>query len=167
MIHHALPEELTLFHDVHRAHHNAVLAALSAQGLQFVGQPKVLFVLDSLAEGGATQRELAESVHVSPATMTASLKSLERQGYVTKRSDQTDGRCKRVAITEKGRQAVQLCDKALRQVDHRLYAGFTPEEVERLKNDYRRMLKNLYDIGGTLGPEVGFPPFYEDPEERK
>ena len=73
---HKLPEELTLFHDVHRAHHNAMLAALAAQGLQDLGQPRVLFVLDGLKDGGATQRELAESVHVSPATMTASLKSL-------------------------------------------------------------------------------------------
>lgn len=150
---HKLPEELTLFHDVHRAHHNAMLAALAAQGLQDLGQPRVLFVLDGLKDGGATQRELAESVHVSPATMTASLKSLERQGYVTKHSDDADGRCKRVFLTQKGRDAVSRCKAAFDHVDKHLYAGFEPEEVERLKQDYRHMLANLYAIGGDRSPE--------------
>lgn len=150
---HKLPEELTLFHDVHRAHHNAMLAALAAQGLQDLGQPRVLFVLDELKDGGATQRELAESVHVSPATMTASLKSLERQGYVTKHSDDADGRCKRVFLTPKGKDAVSRCKAVFHSVDEQLYTGFTPEEVERLKQDYRHMLANLYAIGGSRSPE--------------
>lgn len=150
-------EELLLFHDVHRAHHNAVVAALSARGLQDVGQPKVLILLDSLREGGATQRELADAIHVSPSTMTASLKSLERQGYVTKQSDQSDGRCKRVVITRKGLDAVQRCQEAFNLVDTQLYAGFTPQEVERLKADYSRMLRNLYAIGGDKGTEPCAP----------
>ncbi len=151
---HKLPEELTLFHDVQRAHHNAMVAALTAQGLQDLGQPSVLFVLHHATEGGATQRELAQSVHVSPATMTASLKSLERQGYITKHSDDTDGRCKRVFITQKGRDAIARCQLAIDSVDARLYAGFSPEEVERLKQDYRHMLANLYAIGGDCEPET-------------
>ena len=150
---HKLPEELTLFHDVHRAHHNAMLAALAAQGLQDLGQPRVLFELEMRKDVGATQRELADSVHVSPATMTASLKSLERQGYVTKCSDDADGRCKRVFLTQKGREAVRGCKTAFAHVDKHLYAGFQPAEVERLKQDYRRMLANLYDIGGDRRPE--------------
>ena len=148
-----LPEELTLFHDVHRAHHNAMIAALSAKGLQDLGQPRVLFVLSQIEQGGATQRELAEMVHVSAATMTASLKSLERRGYVTKQSDDSDGRCKRVFITDKGKEAVKRCQGVFDYVDKCLYTGFTPEEVERLKGDYRKMLTNLYAIGGNRMPE--------------
>lgn len=149
-----MPEELTLFHDVQRAHHNAMVAALTAQGLQDLGQPSVLFVLHQAKEGGTPQRELAQSVHVSPATMTTSLKSLERQGYITKHSDDTDGRCKRVFITQKGRDVIDRCKTAFDSVDARLYAGFSPEEVERLKQDYRRMLANLYAIGGNCEPEL-------------
>lgn len=151
-----LPEELTLFHDVHRAHHNAVSAALSAQGLQDVGQPKVLILLGALEEGSVTQRELAQALHVSPATMSASLKSLERQGYVTKQCGKRDSRCKMVAITPKGRDAVQRCRAALQSVDDRIFAGFSPEEVEQLKDAHRRILQNLYSVGGSS-------PAYESP----
>lgn len=86
-------EELMLFHDVHRAHQNAILAALAERGVQDVGQPKALFVLSTLQNGCATQRELADMVHVSAATMANSLKRLERKGYIQRQSDEKDSRC--------------------------------------------------------------------------
>lgn len=159
-----IPEELTLFHDVHRAHHNAIAAALSEQGLQDVGQPKLLILLSTLEEGSVTQRELAQALHVSPATMSASLKSLERQGYVTKQSGKTDGRCKMVAITQKGLDAVQRCRNALMFVDDQIFAGFSQEEMERLKAAHRRILHNLYAIGGDRAPEGC--PFIPEGKER-
>ena len=79
-------EELMLFHDVHRAHQNAILTALAERGVQDVGQPKALFVLSTLQNGCATQRELADMVHVSAATMANSLKRLERNGYIQRRA---------------------------------------------------------------------------------
>ena len=139
-----MPEELTLFLDVHRAYHTAIFSALARQGLQEVGQPKVLLLLSSLEEGSVTQRQLAEAIHVSPATMSASLKSLERAGYVTKQGDEKDARCKMVAITQKGLDAVQRVRDALKSVDDRLFAGFTGQEVERIKTDHLHMLHNLY-----------------------
>lgn len=153
-----MPEELMLFHDVHRAHHAAVVSALWEQGLQYLGQPKVLILLSSLEERPVTQRELAEAIHVSPATMSASLKSLERQGFVAKQSDEKDGRCKMVTITQKGLDAVQRCRAALSFVDSQVFAGFTPAEVERLKADHLRILRNLYAIGGDRRPEECPPP---------
>lgn len=153
-----IPEELSLFHDVHRAHHNAIVAALTNRGLQDVGQPKLLILLGTLEEGSVTQSELAQALHVSPATMSASLKSLERQGYVTKQSGEKDGRCKMVAITQKGRDAVHRCRAALKSVDDQIFAGFSDEEVERFKIAHKRMLHNLYAIGGDRRPEDCPPP---------
>lgn len=146
-------EEMILFHDVHRFHRNAIFAALAQEGLQDVGQPKVLIVLDSLKEGAATQRELADAIRVSPATMSASLKSLERKGYVSKLADARDARCKKVVITQKGLDAVKRCSEAFDRVDAQLYAGFSPEEVAQLKGYWQRMLQNLTAIGGDRCPE--------------
>lgn len=145
-------EEYMLFHDVHRAHRSAILAALSRLGLQDVSQPKLLILLSSLEDGCANQRELADGLHISPATITASLKSLERRGYVTKQSDQQDGRCKLVRITQKGIDAVQRCKDAFDSVDEQLYAGFTQQEMEQVQDFHRRMLQNLYAIGADQSP---------------
>ena len=151
-------EELMLFHDVHRAHQNAILTALAERGVQDVGQPKALFVLSTLQNGCATQRELADMVHVSAATMANSLKRLERKGYIQRQSDEKDSRCNRIVITQKGLEAVERCQDAFDYVDTRLYAGFTPEEVERLKNAFRRMLQNMYAVGGARDTQCPPPP---------
>ena len=151
-------EELMLFHDVHRAHQNAILAALAERGVQDVGQPKALFVLSTLQNGCATQRELADMIHVSAATMANSLKRLERNGYIQRQSDEKDSRCNRIVITQKGLEAVERCQDAFDYVDTRLYAGFTPEEVERLKNAFRRMLQNMYAVGGARDTRCPPPP---------
>ena len=80
----------------------ALLSALAQLGLQDVSQPKALIHLAEQVGGSINQRELADALHISPATMAASLKSLERNGYITKQSDQRDGRCKLLHITQKG-----------------------------------------------------------------
>lgn len=154
-------EESMLFHDVHRAHRGALLSALAQLGLQDVSQPKALIHLAEQAGGSINQRELADALHISPATMAASLKSLERNGYITKQSDQRDGRCKLLHITQKGIDAVQRCREAFDMVDKQLYAGFTRQEVEQVKAFLRRMLQNLEAIWDA--PEGAHNP----PQERK
>jgi len=93
-------------------------------------------------------RELADRLHSAPPTIAASLKALERQGYVERRTDQRDTRRNRVAITRKGRDALAQGMDAFLQVDAHLYHGFSPEEREQVRQFHRRMLANLYQIGG-------------------
>lgn len=141
-------EALTLFYQLHRAKHNATLAALAAAGLQEVGQPRILFLLREAPEPPA-QQELAQWLHVSPATVAVSLASLERAGYVERQEDGEDRRKKRIALTDKGRTACSRCIQVFEQVDDQLCAGFTPEELDQLSAQFRRMLDNL----GTTGKD--------------
>lgn len=144
-------DHISLFFRIQRARHNATLSALAAEGLQDVGQPRILFLLkEEEADGGLpAQQELAQRLHVSPATIATSLKSLERMGYITKQSDPRDGRKKRIAITEKGRDARRRCVAVFDRVDAQVYAGFSPQELELLQQFYRRMLDNIKVIGGS------------------
>ncbi len=154
-------EVYILFREVHRMHKNAIRTAMTQRGLQNVGQPKVILLLASLQEGGITQLELANAIGISSSTMTASLKSLERQGYVARRTDCQDARCKRVVITDKGLAAVNDCRQAIDDVDNQLLSGFSPEEVDTVRRYFRRMMQNLESIGGNQNPEGCFapPPF--------
>ncbi len=138
--------------DVGRAHRNAVNAALARQGLQDIGQPRVLILLSSLTDGTTNQRHLADMLHVSPATMANSLRSLEQKGYVSRVTDDQDGRCKLVSITQKGLDAVNRCESAFDMVNQQMYAGFPQEDLQLLRQFHFRMLANLYSIGGDLDP---------------
>ena len=118
---------------LHQARQNAIQAELAAAGLQEIGHPMLLCVLGITGERRPgtpvrTQRELARLLHVSPAAVTTSLKSLERKGYISREPGDGDARCNRVLLTEKGQQAVDDCLACLRRVSRRMYAGLTNEE---------------------------------------
>ena len=128
---------ILLFHQLNRAHHNATLAQMARHNVQDVGNPMLLFILAQCAEQPEgtvpSQKKLAELLHVSPATVANSLKSLERGGYVRKEPDPSDARCNRVYITDKGLQAVQTCVTVFDTVDQQVLRGFSPAELELLK----------------------------------
>lgn len=140
------------FQAVARARRQATLGELSSRGLGDLGNPMILFLLKERGENGrvAAQRELSDAMHVSPATVAVSLKSLERAGYVEKRTDQTDQRRKAVHLTPKGEMAIQRCVQVFQQVDRTMFEGFSPEEMEQVCAFHLRMLKNLR---GNLPPE--------------
>lgn len=134
-----------LFHALHRVHMNAVQAELNARGLADVGSPLILFILDHHGDHGeiASQRQLAQVLRVSPATIATSLKSLERLGYVEKRVDEQDARRNRVTITEKGKAAVKQCFEVFHEIDRRMMEGFSVQEQESLDRLHRKMIDNL------------------------
>lgn len=134
-----------LFLLVSHAHRRAEHHQLDSNGFKELGQPKILFLLEEYGKGGviATQREIADRLRVSPSTITASLKSLERLGYVMKISDENDLRIKRVAITEKGREAAVKCREIFEKVDNTMFDGFSAEELEQLSDYFERITENL------------------------
>lgn len=134
-----------LFHALHRTYMNAVQTELHGRGLSDLGSPLILFILDHHGDHGeiASQRELAQALRVSPATIATSLKSLERLGYVEKRLDDRDNRRNRVAITEKGKAAVRQCFQVCHEIDRRMMEGLSPQEKEDLDRLHRKLLDNL------------------------
>ena len=141
-----------LFHALHRAHHKEVQARMNAVGLDDLGAPPLLFLLRRRSEEGraVSQRELADDLHISPATAAVSLKSLEREGYVEKLADETDQRRKAVRLTPKGEAAIQRCVQVFEAVDQSMFEGFRPEETRQACGYLMRMLHNLR---GDLPPE--------------
>jgi DNA-binding MarR family transcriptional regulator len=53
---------------------------------------------------GLSQREIARALRLSPPTVTAMLKRMERAGTIERHPDATDGRIARVHLTESGRE---------------------------------------------------------------
>ncbi len=136
------PEQL--FHVLERKHSTAVDNLLTKNGISNIGQPVILSILSQQKDGTIeSQKELARRLRVSPATVTVSLKSMERDGYVKKLSNAEDLRCKPISITEKGMRAARLIDQVFETLDHGMYMGFNPQELELISNFYKRMIDNL------------------------
>ena len=68
-----------LFRAVGKMHKACLRKEMDRRGLAEVGQPFILFMLERDADGEYdAQRKISERLGVSPATVTASLKSLEK-----------------------------------------------------------------------------------------
>ena len=154
-----------LFQSVERARKQAIQTELSRRGLGTLGQPMILFLLKDKGREGriAAQKELSDAMHVSPATVAVSLKSLERGGYVEKHPDPEDQRCKRVTITPKGIRAVEQCFTIFNQVDELMFAGFSKEEYRQLNRYHQRMLCNLWGPGHGLPDDLFDERMEQDP----
>jgi DNA-binding MarR family transcriptional regulator len=66
------------------------------------GEVVVLALLSQ--QGGLSQRELAETLHLSPPRVSMILQSLEKSGAVKRHSDEDDRRRARVFLTDEGRR---------------------------------------------------------------
>ncbi len=146
-------EPSAVFHALHHAHRRRVVEAQAARGLAGLGSPMLLITLLRGESAGriCSQREVAKAMRLSPATVAVSLKPLERDGYVCRQVDEKDARRNLVRLTDKGRQAVEDCGRAFREVDEEMLSGFSPRERAQLSGFLLRMLENL-------GGAPDFPP---------
>ncbi len=76
-------------------------------------------VLNHFVRLGGTRSpgELASAFQVTKATITTTLQRLEVKGFVTSTPDATDGRSKRIGITDAGREAYK---QSIEAVEHDL-----------------------------------------------
>lgn len=149
-------EPSALFHGLHHAHKRRVNEEQAARGIGDLGAPMLLmslFYAETVGEQWS-QRDVARTMRISPATVAVSLKTLERDGYVKRTADERDQRRNRVELTDKGRRAVEKCGESFRAVDDRMLAGFSPEEKIQLTGFFTRMIDNL----GGVEPPPFCPP---------
>lgn len=114
------------------------------------GQPIILMVLQEAAEAGqsVSQNDLAQALHVSDPTITASLKSLERQGYVVREPDPGDMRRKLPALTPLGDEVATQSRRCIDQVSEVMLAEFSEAEKKQLIAYLQRMQQNLEQLIG-------------------
>jgi len=94
-----------------------------------------------LHSDGLPQRDLARSMHVSPAAVTYMLQRMERDGWIERRRDTDDQRVVRVFASEKGKCLRQDARRAFRETEDELNSIYSQEEQATLK----RLLIRLYE----------------------
>lgn len=109
----------------------------------YAGQPPVLEYLTR--HGGCAQKDIANSLHVSPASVAVSVKRMEACGLVTRAADGADMRCNKVNITQKGRDVLARFDQVCSTLDEKLFGTLSEEEREQLYLLLDRITKNLLD----------------------
>ncbi len=107
------------------------------------GQPRLLqYICD---HPGCTQKEAADELDVTPASAAASLKRLEKAGFVSRRPDPKDARRNQLFITDQGIGQMEANRRKFEQLDQQLFAGMTEAEVDAFGRTCEKMFDNLAD----------------------
>ena len=91
----------------------------------------------------ASQKDIAESMDVSAATIAVSLKKLEKGGYIKKEIAEGDNRLNQITITEKGKKVVEQSKQIFGLTDQKVFEGFTEEEKLTLFVLLKKLNANL------------------------
>ncbi len=92
---------------------------------------------------GCTQKELADMLMVTPASVAVSAKRLEKSGFITRKTDDCNARCNRLSITEQGIDALKQCRIVLDMVDERAIEGFSEDDLKCFASYLDRIIFNL------------------------
>ena len=145
----AVPEDSpldALIAQVCRRHHRRAHDLLESLGL-YRGQPRLLHVLWD--QEGCTHSELAERIHVRPATITKMLSRMEETGFVERRKDAEDHRVSRVYLAAAGRDIQERVHQVWQQLETEALVGFSANEravlhgfLTRIRDNFERANKH-------------------------
>ena len=134
--------------EICRLHHMRAHTVFEGVGV-YRGQPPVLEAL--WQHDGLTHIELANLLHVKPATMTRMVQRMENAGLLERRPDPTDQRVSRVYLTPAGHEIRAATKRAIRTIDFDTFGGLKPEECSTMLVLLQRIRDNLLSVNNMDG----------------
>jgi MarR family transcriptional regulator for hemolysin len=116
--------------------------------------PAWLVLLNLKIRRPGNQRQLAEAVGVTEATLTHHLNAMESESLVTRRRDPTNRRIHVVELTEAGEEAFLRLRATAVAFDQRLRTSITKDELASFQGALDRLVEN---VGGTPGGDALAP----------
>jgi DNA-binding MarR family transcriptional regulator len=114
----------------------------TAEALESLGLTTALFALLNVlgTREGAIQQELGAAMGIDPSTMVSLIDQLETAGLAKRRPRPTDRRAREIAITPKGRQALEQGRRLAIQVEDDVLRGLSPSDRRRMMTLLRRAI---------------------------
>jgi DNA-binding MarR family transcriptional regulator len=94
---------------------------------------------------GLSNAELARGAFVTRQSMNVVLHGLEERGLVTRPATAPRGRELPAALTQAGRDQLQVASAAVRGVEKKMCAGLTPTHQQELLENLATCVRNLTD----------------------
>lgn len=120
-----------------RRHYSESLRELNLH----VGQDNLLYHL--WLEDGITQMQLSEHLKCEPPTVTNMVKSLEQNGFITRKRDELDARVMRIYLTDKGKALEVPVDIKWKAQQDKLLQAISIEDRLILRRLIQKMERNL------------------------
>lgn len=128
---------------INNCHRRVMEKQLDSTGV-YQSQHRILMEISN--KPNQSQKELAEKMNISAATVAVSLKKLEKGGYIIRSADSSDTRYNQVEITKKGQEVVEKSKRIFDRVDSYMFHGFKEDEINNLTDILERIINNLQRI---------------------
>ena len=119
------------------------MCAAFGSGMFSGAQGRTLHFLLAHTKIDIFQKDIEEEFGLKPPTATALLKELEQRGLIRKEPVPYDARKKKIVVTEEALQYKDCVLKGLEELNQKLTAGISDEEMQVFFSVTDRMLKNL------------------------
>ena len=104
-------------------------------------QASILFTLHQ--RSSMSQKDLAESLNMTPPSITSAIRKMEKDGYISRKQDESDQRVMRLALTEKGESCIQNVKKVAEEMRELIFRGMSPEEIILFRRLFIQINDNL------------------------
>lgn len=108
-----------------------------------MSQAMVLEFLNNSPDEELTQKAIEQHFNLQHPTVSGILKRLEKHGFITTATNETDRRVKDIFMTDKAKQLDTKAKMRQDEMEADYIKGFSQEEVETLRNLITRVLSNL------------------------
>ena len=136
-----LPSMMT--HEVSKLFRDIINREVEKQGI-LNSYRQLLFCLGR--KDGVNQLELVRETHLKAPTISVTLRSMEADGLVVRKTDEKDARVIHVYLTEKGRQTDDRIREIHHELDRIMAAGIPQEELDALVSTLKKMRDNMLKI---------------------
>ncbi len=107
--------------------------------------PLMGYLLDHENEN-VCQKDLEKHFHISGATASNMLKTMEKNGLLQRLPMEEDARLKRIVPTEYGRELEAESRNYIRLLEEAMQAGFTEQEMQQFREYLDRLVANLRKV---------------------
>lgn len=94
-------------------------------------------------EDGQTPGTLANKLGVRPPTITKTINRLQAQGFLVRRSSETDSRQAHIFLTDAGGETIRSIEKSIRKTEKQAMKGLDKKEQKTLVKLLNRIESNL------------------------
>lgn len=128
--------------------HRKIMDCLLAETGVFSSQHHILMELSR--NQFASQKEIADKMNVSAASIAVSIKKLEKGEYISKEMDVYDNRLNQITLTEKGKKVVEESKQIFKTIDIKVFDEFEQQEIEELDKLLTKLNRKLTVIDNEL-----------------
>jgi DNA-binding MarR family transcriptional regulator len=107
-----------------------------------LGSGQLHFLMTLYREDGINQEHLAQHLNMDKATSARAIKKLYKEGYVTRKIDESDKRAYKIYLTDKAKKIESEIRRILKEWTNTLITGFNENEKKLLYEFLERIAKN-------------------------